>query len=702
MRVKQINIILLSCMGFLSQAGVSQAEESVNLPAIDVIEDAPQIIPLDLKGSGGSRLGLTLSEIPASIDILTKETMQERGYSTTLQAMDSVVGVQSGQCFGLVCFSTRGFSGTTSLPFMFNGNRYPGLAMSPRSTFNYDRIEVIKGPSSVLHGLGAMTGAVNFVTKKADGIEEKEILLGFDTWNTKRVGLGQGGMLSDKTAYRIDANFVSSDHGSYGFVDNTSYDDYHLSGEIATEVTDDLRVSLTLDSFKDAGEGYFGTPVVNGKIDKSVIKNNYNVSDDSISKEVVWLGLGIDWKINDSLKLHNMTYMNQEDRLWHNAETYTYNNSTGNVDRRSFLHIIHDQELLGNRTELISEGKIADMRNRLLVGFDYQHNRHQRDNNSPYAGSDVVDFQNPVSGVFNSPSPFSPQRRTEINSYGIYAENLTDVTEALKVSLSFRHDVIELDSFDLRNDTQFSKEYSTNSWRVGTLYDIKPDLTLYAQLGQAFEPPSQVVTLASSRKDFDLTEGRQAEIGLKGVFAGGKVQATVSLFDISRTNILTKDPDDPTITQQIGEQSSQGIEISTSIKVSANLLLDANVSMLNAKYENFYDNSGGTPVSRNGNLPTDVPEKLASLWVTWKPDNAWRLGAGLNYVDERAANRANTVFMDAYTIVNAVISKKLSVGEVSLNLRNLTDEVYANHSYGSGQFMLGEPRAAEVTWRAKF
>lgn len=171
---------------------------------------------------------------------------------------------------------------------------------------------------------------------------------------------------------------------------------------------------------------------------------------------------------------------------------------------------------------------------------------------------------------------------------------------------------------------------------------------MYAQYGKAFEPPTQVVTIASSREDFDLTEGTQAEIGLKGVFADGLVQATVSVFDIQRTNILTSDPNNSTITQQVGEQSSQGIEVSTSIKASSNVTVDANFSVLDAQYDKFTDNSGGTPVSRNGNLPTDVPEKLANIWVTWKPTDRWSFGAGINHVDERAANRANTVYMDSY------------------------------------------------------
>ncbi len=686
----------LACSAFADEAEVPQLEE------VTVIGTQSEPLTLNRQNDAGSRLDLSILETPASINIIDQETMRERGFTTTLQALDSVVGVQSGQCFGLVCFSTRGFAGTTSLPFLFNGNRYPGLAMSPRSTFNYERIEVIKGASSVQHGFGATTGAVNYVTKKADGREETEVAMSMGSSDTQSVGIGKGGRLDEDTAYRIDGHFVSGNQGSYGFVDDTSYEDYHLSGEIAHNFSDDFSAALSFDSFKDQGEGYFGTPVVNGKIDESVDENNYNVGDDRISKKVYWASLKFEWQIDEQLTLRNETYANNEDRLWQNAESYSYNAGTGLVDRSSFLHITHDQRIYGNRTDLILKHVIGGMPNRLLVGFDYSYNRHQRDNNSPYGGADTVDFANPVSGVFFSPDPFSSQRRSEVKSKGYYLEDFLELTDAFSLSLALRHDVSDLDSFDLRADSDFSKHYSANSWRIGGIYQFNESVSAYAQIGRAFEPPSQIVTLAESRKEFELTESRQTEIGIKGIFAEGRVEATMALFDITRSNILTRDPIDPSKRSQIGEQSSEGVELELTYHPSENWSIHANMSLIDAQYDDFIDSSGGVPVSRAGNVPTDVPEKLANLWLSWRPDGLWRSGLGVHYVDERAANRGNTVFMDSYTTVDAYVGRKVGPGELTLHLRNITDEVYANHSYGDGQFMLGEARGFTLSWYVKY
>lgn len=88
---------------------------------------------------------------------------------------------------------------------------------------------------------------------------------------------------------------------------------------------------------------------------------------------------------------------------------------------------------------------------------------------------------------------------------------------AFSLSLALRHDVSDLDSFDLRADSDFSKHYSANSWRIGSIYQFNDSVSAYAQTGCAFEPPSQIVTLIELRKEFELTESRQAEVGLKGI-----------------------------------------------------------------------------------------------------------------------------------------------------------------------------------------
>jgi len=444
--------------------------------------------------------------------------MRERGDRTTQEALENAAGVATGQCFGLTCSSMRGFSNNLSLPFLFDGLRYPGLAFSPRGTFVYDRIEVIKGPSSVLHRLGSVGGAINFVTKPADGRTEREVFVACDRWQTKNLGLGIGGAAAPDVAYRLDLNVMDADRGSSGWIDRSHYTSRHGAGELSWRVTLSFRLTLSGQALEDDGNGYFGTPLVAGKIDERVRFNNDNVSKDTMRQCANWLRVNAEFDIAPALRLRNETYRNAERRDYQNAEVSNCNAVTGRVDLSDFLHIVHDQDLVGNRTELTADHALAGLRHRVVAGVDWSRNKHQRTTNAPCSNGPVsVDVVNPVPVAFTTASAFSPQRRTEVVQQALFAEDLLSVTEQAKLSLSYRHDRIDLDSHDLRANTSFDKRWSANSWRVGALYDITRLLTAYAQVSRAFEPPAQVVTLTAAQRSYNLARARQSEVGAGGL-----------------------------------------------------------------------------------------------------------------------------------------------------------------------------------------
>jgi iron complex outermembrane receptor protein len=661
-------------------------------------------IPLDQPAASGSRLNLTPQETPATVDVITRETLRERGDRTTQDALENAAGVTTGQCFGLTCFSMRGFSNNLSVPFLFDGLRYPGLAFSPRGTFVYDRIEVIKGPSSVLHGLGSVAGAVNFVTKPADGRSERELFVAYDRWKTVNLGVGFGAALSSELAVRVDLNSMKADQGSAGWVDRSDYRYLHGAAELAWRPNAALKLTLSAQALSDDGAWYFGTPLVGGRIDARVRTKNYNVQDNFMDKRATWLRGNLEYTFAPGLVLRNETYGNDEQRRYKNAEVYAFNNATGRVDLSDFLNIVHDQKLKGNRLDFSADTKLGGLRNRIVVGVDVSRNEHQRDNNSPYASPAVsVDFLNPQPGNFVTSSPYSPQRRTVVDQKALFVEDLLSITPAAKLSLSARRDRVELDSFDLRANTSFDKQWDATSWRAGVLYDVLPTLTLYAQASRAFEPPAQVVTLTAAQRNFNLTRARQVEAGVKGFLPNKSGEFTLSVFDIVRNDILTRDPNAPAQTIQIGQQSARGVEFDIAWRPLPQWALGFNGTFLKAEFDTFVESVGGVAVSRAGKLPPDTPERVSNLFITYKPGAGWRANATLRRVGERTANNANTVFLPAYTTMDLGGAAPLFGGELGVKLRNATDRVYANRSYGAAtQVLLGEPRAVEVSYSVRF
>jgi iron complex outermembrane receptor protein len=140
-----------------------------------------------------SRLGLTVRETPASVDVINKQTIEDRGLRTTTDIAQAAVGVTAGDSPGApASFSMRGFTGD-QLNTLYNGIRVGPSSMTGRimDTANLDRVEIIKGPASLLSGEGAVGGAINYVTKAPHtGPVVNEAFTSFDSFKGYRAGYG--------------------------------------------------------------------------------------------------------------------------------------------------------------------------------------------------------------------------------------------------------------------------------------------------------------------------------------------------------------------------------------------------------------------------------------------------------------------------------------------------------------------------------
>src|SRR5690606_1561701 len=186
--------------------------------------------------------------------------------------------------------------------------------------------------------------------------------------------------------------------------------------------------------------------------------------------------------------------------------------------------------------------------------------------------------------------------------------------------------------------TSFDQSFSNVGWRVGSVYDILPGLAVYGQYSEAADSVGSLLMMSPSTKDFDLSVGKQWEVGIKQRFWDDQGEWTLAAYRIVKNGLLTRDIADPTKSVQIGQQSSRGLEATVGLDLGA-WRLDANAAILRARYDDFVDASNGTAVSRNGNVPTDVPQRLANVWLSWHFQPHWTASAGLRYVGKRYADR---------------------------------------------------------------
>ncbi len=723
--------IVLNAVFVLAEENQTKEEDPpVTLPEV-LVEGHRSILAgtgslnLEQPSQGSSRLGLTLREIPASINVITQQTMQERGLRTVSEAIQAATGVTVGDHpVAPGAFSMRGFSGN-QVRLVFDGLSLGPTAFvtRPRESWNLERIEILKGPASVLYGEGAVAGMVNLVTKRPQrGASGTDVQIAYGSFDTVRVGLGSGGSLgTDQLHYRIDGSYQNAD--SVMGVQRTPYSLYNLTSGLLYDVTSRLNVELSFDIAYDKAHPYLGTPFVpksfsrdqvnsvvsttdGGTIDDRMLRKNYNVQDSNMSALTTWSKLKVAWQPTDFIEVRNQSYYYTAKREWMNAETYTFNPSTELIDRDRF-QVEHEQWVAGDRLVFQVNHPLGGFKNRLLSGIDFNFTNFNRP--SYYSGDvDSVDPFNPVQGLFDG-GPTARQT-ARISDTAFFAENQFAVIDSLKILAGIRYDLIHLDrdrfntAGELNSTASFTQNFYPLTWRAGVVYDVLPQMTLYGQYATAADPVAGSLFSLSTAQRFTMATGDQWEVGVKGQLWENRVEFTVAYFDIVRKNILTQISQ--TEAANVGKQSSKGIEIEVAGKLTYAWRVQGNVTFLSAKFDKFSQSSGGNVVSRNGNRPPEVPQTVANLWSIYRLPMAipFDVGASWRYVGDRYIDNANSIRLKAYMTADAWLSLGYKQFSLTLRGRNLFDKTYAiwGSQFYPDQALIGAPRTYELRLTARF
>jgi len=680
---------------------------SANKPVANSTGPAFAAPTLNLTGAStaGSRLGLTRLQTPGSVEVISAETISERGQQNILEAVtQNATGFTASPAPGNggVSFNTRGFTGLGSVMTLYDGTQLyigAGTVTFPFDTWSTERIEVLRGPASVMYGAGAVGGAINVVSKLPLWVPRNQAEISLDTNMTRRIAVDSGGPVSKDVAYRITASGNMSD----GWVDRDDTSNVALHAVVQVRQNEDVMWTLSTDYGDRKPSRYFGTPLINGRLEESLRFKNYNVSDSHIRYQDSWNQVKTDWQVADGISIHNTLYYLNSKRHWKDVESYAYNPATGLINRTSYIEIFHDQQQVGDRMDATFRGHVFGMANEFLAGFDVNNISFTHTNNSPYGGASSVNPYNFDPGLFSSPNATVPGYGSVTNQYAVFAENRLSVTEQLSLIAGVRQDEPTITRTDyVVPANSFEKSFSSTTWRAGAVYTPVKDLAFYGQYSTAVDPVGGLISLTSANKTFDLATGKQIEIGVKQSFWGGRGEWTLAGYDIVKNNLLARDPNNPAVTVQVGQQSSRGVEASVGFVLDHGWRIDANTALLRAKYDDFVQSVSNKSVNYAGNVPVNVPQTVSNIWATWAFAPNWSANAGVQIVGKTYADNANTMTRPAYNIVNAGVQWKPDLNTtVSFRVYNLFDEVYTT-SGGTTQWMLGMPRTAQLAVNVKF
>ncbi|MEX0963935.1 MAG: TonB-dependent receptor [Pseudohongiellaceae bacterium] len=666
-------------------------------------------IRLNAANGAGSRLGLSALDQPASVDIISREEIATKGDYSALDAVTRTTGISASASPGNggTSISSRGFNGHGSTVYTYDGTRLyivAGTVTFPADTWTLDKVEVLRGAGSVINGVGALGTTINYVPKSPSfGESSFETVAAFGSFDMKRLAIGGGAKISEKLAFRLDASHQQDD----GFADRADEKREVLAGSLLYQATEDLSIRFSVDYADIDTAPFWGTPLINGAASSAHRRNNYNFEDGKVIYEDIWSRMHVEWDISDNITFRSDTYLLDAEREWQNLEEYAYNDTTGLVDRAFYLGIVHDEQQLGSRFDFLIESDLGGMENRLSIGAEINDIELSYLNNFSTGGFDVGDSV-PVFG-FNPGSlpqatiPTILDYQTDTTQYALFIDDVIQFNEQLSLVLGGRYDNIDFSRFDLaiggNPASRFGTDFSELTWRAGLVYQPTTSMSLYAQASTAADPVTSPISISGGNANFDLATGQQYEIGLKQQFMQGRGEYTLAYFDIEKEDILTRLPGS-TITEQIGQQSSDGIEFTLRINPIDSLSIDFNAASIDAEFDEFY--SGG--ISLAGNTPRNVPEQTVNLWLNWSPIQNVQIGGGFRYVDSRFADDSNSEQMPEYTVfdasVNWMATEELTVTARVKNLSNEDDYVIA--PYVSNQWIFGDPRAYEVSLRYSF
>lgn len=708
-RGRHAMVVAIACALAAARAYADDALPAVSVTAAP-IATGPLPTPLSAPLETGSRLGLSSLETPASVETINASQIEARGDRSVTDAVSRATGFVSDASPGNggTALSVRGFSGQESVMTLYDGTRlYPGAGTNtfPFDTWSVDHIDVLRGPASVLYGEGAIGGVVNVVPKRPERDASTTVQAGIGSHGDVRMAVDTTGSIGPMLSYR----FYASDNRSNGWTDRDRSHTTALGGALQLDVSPTLSFTLDYDYGRQKPSTYFGVPVVNGVLDDSLRYKNYNVGNAAISYFDQWTRLTARWQPTDGVSVRNQLYYIVTNRHYMDAESYALQAGSDQVSRSDYIEIIHHETQIGDRLDTTFDGTIAGHRNRFVIGGDVNRITFQRDSNTPFSGGSTVDAYNVAPGVFESTDPTVAEFRTHTLQGSVFAENQFDITPQLTWVSGLRYDHVDYRRTQLSSGTTFERSFANTGWRTGVVYQASPTLSFYGQYTTGADSVGSLVTLSASQVAFKLATGKQWEAGVKQALPGQRGFWTVAFYRIVKDNLLTPNAQNPLITDQVGQQSSKGIELSGAYKLGWGWSIEANAALLRARYDDFNETVGGASLSRAGNVPAGIPQQSANLWLTWSAERGstpgdWNAGAGLRYVGPRYGDNANEVRVPSYTVVDASASWQATRRtRLSLYLRNLTNRAYPISTANDGsQWLLGPSRSAQLLATMRF
>lgn len=681
------------------------------------------VISADFLGDEVSslKLDVPLRDVPFSVSDYSNAFMAEIDANRVGDLYQYMTGIQRAAKGGFG-ITIRGFETVSADRNGIMVDGMPGIVgrFGSPPTAGIERVEVFRGPASVLYGRATPGGFVNLVAKKPSLQRQGSLELRTSSYQGASLSLG------DTVGYSVTGDFTGaigrSERFAHRFVfeynDIESYRDfaeeqsYYIAPTVSWYLSDATTATLGFEYHDDDSANDNNLAAPGFDISRvAPVTTRYQEPDDYARETTKAATLSAVHAFSEdtrwNLRIRSALYY-QDTKGWETNAIRPNNLFL----QRSNRHIVNEREYHFLDTTFTTKFATGGLEHVFLFGVngglevaDLDRRSFQNMPAPPNPLSIDISIYDPVYAV-RGPLPPLPttHRRSETTSQSLYLSDLVSLGEHWKASLGVRY-VEEKDDFEeLRQVAPpRSKTVSDTVPMVGLLFQPNDAWSFYSSFSQSFQPPAATVIDASGGNNFVPVEAEQIEIGAKATLADGRFDTTLALFQIDKSNGII--PLGGGASTQVGEERSEGVELETNLRLLDNWQVAAGYAYLDARIV-------ADPVpNRIGAKSANASEHKAQLWSRYDvlsgPLNGLGFGLGLVYVGERPgtlpeATEPRVIMLPSYSLVDLAIYYVRDSYDFRLKATNLLDEVHYLSAQQVSEINAGDPRSISLSIRKSF
>lgn len=654
-----------------------------------------------------TKTGADLRDVPQAVNVVTADQAAAQGARSVVSGLaytPGVVGQYGDTDVRHDWLTVRGFRPDRygdGLRQNFGARGYAQVRAEP---FGLERIEVLKGPASVLYGQATPGGIVNVVSKRPVDRPVREVELSYGSNARAQVGVDLGDRLDENgdLLYRVVA-MVRDGDTEY---DHVSERKLYLAPSLTWKIDPDRTLTVFAEVQDIDSPGGGGAPSLpatgtlfeapGGYLPRSTFVGEPGF--DQFDARQSQIGFRLDQQLSPDWSLSQTLRYSKVDVDTQRVQLFCLSLACGPTETVRYAWAFPEtSELWSFDQQLKGKVQTGSASHDLLFGVDLSRERSHFDETALSYVSLGWDAFDPVyaGGVTRPPVAMSIEQTRR--QAGLYAQDQITMGRAV-ISAGLRYDMAETTTRTVTAaaDNRVEQDDEELTGRIGAVYHFDNGISPYAGYSTSFYPAGGTDRTGAA---FLPTTATQAEVGLRYAPDDRPVMITASVFDLTQKNVLTPDPLNTSFNTQTGEVRVRGVEL------EAKAELDRGLSLIGSW---AYSDAEITRDTRyQGNRPAFVPRHQAALWLDYKLQSpgAWgglSLGGGVRYVGQTYGDNANQFSVPSFTLVDMAVRYDLAaIGhdgtEVSLNVTNLADRDYVSTCLSASGCYWGPGRAVTAS-----